>query len=134
MDDNQRIAAFLDGASFAVVGASRDRSKYGNKVLRAYLQHDRSVFAVNPSADEIEGVQSYASLASIPVSVHGVSIITPPAVTSQVVDEAIALGIRHLWMQPGAEDAHAVARAEAAGINVIANGPCVLVVMDFREA
>lgn len=134
MDESRKIEAFLDGSPFAVVGASRDRSKYGNKVLRAYLQNDRKVFAVNPGEDEIEGVATYPSLTSIPEPVHGVSIITPPKVSAQIVDDAIKFGIKHLWMQPGAEDADAIERAEAAGINVIANGPCVLVVMGFREA
>ncbi len=51
-----QIDAFLAGTSHAVVGASPDRSKYGNRVLRAYLQNNRKVWAVNPNADEVEGV------------------------------------------------------------------------------
>ena len=134
MDDAQRIEAFLDGSPFAVAGASRDRSKYGNKVLRAYLQNGREVHAVNPGADEVEGVPSHPSLSDIPTKVHGVSIITPPEITATIVDEAIVLGIEHLWMQPGAEHEEAIERAEAAGVNVIAHGPCALVVMGYRES
>jgi predicted CoA-binding protein len=65
--------------------------------------------------------------------VHGVSIITPPVITEQVVEQAIDLGVGHVWMQPGAQSERAIARAEAAGINVIAGGPCALVVMGYRE-
>ena len=134
MTDQERIDAFFDGDAFAVVGASRDRAKYGNKVLRSYMQNGRKVYPINPQADEVEGLKAYADLASMPQPVHGVSIVTPPIVTEKVVQMAAALGIEHLWMQPGAESEAAVARAEAHGMNVIAGGPCVLVVQGYRES
>ncbi len=127
------IRAFLDGEAFAVVGASRDRAKYGNKVLRAYLQNGLKVFPVHPRETEIEGLAAYPGLASLPEPVHGVSIVTPPAVTEQVVDQAAAAGIRHVWMQPGAESPEALRRAEALGLEVIAGGPCALVALGYRE-
>ena len=61
------------------------------------------------------------------------SIITPPPVTERVVEEAAAAGVEHLWMQPGAESDAAVARAEELGLSVIAGGPCLLVVLGYRE-
>ncbi|NUP94827.1 MAG: CoA-binding protein [Planctomycetaceae bacterium] len=127
------IDAFLAGAPHAVVGASTDRTKYGNKVLRCYQQTARPVHVVHPREREIEGVSCVASIADLPAGVHGLSIITPPAVTEQVVQAALAKGIRHLWMQPGAESAKAIELARAAGLNVIAGGPCLLVVLRFRE-
>lgn len=90
------IDAFLAGDSFAVVGASTDRNKYGNKVLRAYLQAGRRVFPVNPKLDEVEGQRCYPDLASLPEKVSGVSIVTPPAITERVVEQAAAAGIGHL--------------------------------------
>lgn len=133
MDVQERIEAFLKGDSFAVVGASSDRAKYGNKVLRCYLQNARKVFAVNPREAEVEGVRCYPDLAALPAPVHGVSIITPPPITERIVDEAIAAGIQHLWMQPGAESAKAVRNARDNGLSVISGGPCLLVVLGFRE-
>lgn len=127
------MEAFLAGSPHAVVGASRNRDKYGNKVLRAYLQNERAVFAVHPSLDEIEGLAAYRNLASLPQSVHGVSIITPPPVTERVVEEAAQLGIQHVWMQPGAESDRAVELAQQAGLNVIWGGPCILVALRFRD-
>lgn len=124
-------ASFLDARRFAVVGASNDRSKFGNRVLRHYLRHGRTPVPVNPRVDTVEGLPAYpdlrAAVAAFP-DLDRASIITPPAVTEAVVDEAIALGtIRMLWMQPGAESPAAIARARDAGIEVIAGGPCVLV-------
>ena len=129
----EKIKAFFAGRRFAVVGASRDRAKYGNKVLRAYQQNDLEVFPVNPSADEVEGLQAYSDLTSLPESVHGISIVTPPDVTERVVEEAIELGIENIWLQPGAESPRAVSRADRAGVSIIAGGPCVLVALGYRE-
>ena len=133
MADQARIDTFLAGKRFAVVGASQDRTKYGNKVLRTYQQNNLTVFPVNPRADRIETLQAYPDLTSVPATIDGISVITPPAVTEQVVKEAIELGIAHLWIQPGAESQQAVASAESAGMTVISGGPCILVVLKYRE-
>jgi predicted CoA-binding protein len=128
-----RISEFLASPPFAVVGASRDRTKYGNKVLRAYLQAGMEVYCVHPREAEIEGQPCYPSLADLPVVPRGVSIITPPAVTERVVREAHAKGASRVWMQPGAESAAAIAEAGRLGLDVIAGGPCLLVALRFRE-
>lgn len=133
MSLQESIDNFLEGAPHAVVGASRNREKYGNKVLRVYLQNDRPVFAVNPTPGDIEGLPAYADLSSLPETVHGISVITPPAITEKIVEQAASLGIQHIWMQPGAESAAAVSAAAAAGINVIPGTACLLVVLGYKE-
>jgi len=134
MSDDPQIQAFLNGSPFAVVGASTDRSKYGNMVLRTYLQKELAVTPVNPKADEVEGIPAVKSLSDIDHKVHGISVITPPSITEKVVEECIQLNIRNIWMQPGAESDAAVTAAQAAGINVIHGGPCLLVVLGFHDA
>lgn len=126
--------SFLAEQRFAVVGASADRAKYGNKVLRCYAQHGRDVVPVHPKEATVEGRPAYPSLSAIPGGVGAVSVITPPAVTEKVVEEAAKLGVRHIWMQPGAESDAAIRRARELGMNVIAGGPCLLVVLGFRES
>jgi len=127
------IDEFLAGAPHAVVGASRDRHKYGNKVLRCYQQNGRLVYPVNPNAAEVEGLESFPDLASLPEPVHGISIITPPSVTEDIIKDAVSAQIRYVWMQPGAESRQALSEAAAAGLKVIADGPCILVVLGFRS-
>src|SRR5262249_24262540 len=105
------IADFLAGTTYAVVGASKDRWKYGNKVLRCYLQKGRKAIPVNPRADVVEGIAAVPDLASLPEPVHGASIITQPEVTERIVEEAAKAGITRLWMQPGAESERAIERA-----------------------
>lgn len=131
---DQRISKFLSSPAFGVVGASTHREKYGNKVLRCYLQHGRRAVPVNPREAAIEGVRCVASVAELPPDVKSISVITPPPVTEQVVEQAIARGVESVWMQPGAESARAIARCEAAGVNVIGDGTCVLVVLGYRDA
>lgn len=129
----ERINTFLAADAFAVVGASSKQHKYGNKVLRCYQQNQYTVVPVNPVEKKIEGLDCVASVSDLPDHVGSISIITPPQVTERVVEQAIGRGIRNVWMQPGAESAQAVAACEEAGINVIADGSCVLVVMGYRE-
>ncbi len=128
-----RIRDFMSSGPYAVVGASANRDKYGNKVLRAYQQHGQEVYPINPRADAIEGLKAYPSLAAVPVKLRAVSIITPPKVTEQVVKEAAAAGVKFVWMQPGAEDDEAIRTAENLGLEVIARGPCYLVLAHYHE-
>ena len=93
------------------------------------------------SQDNDSGLNLYAGpsetpfrfLADLPERVHGVSIVTPPQVTEAVVVQAGELGIKHLWLQPGAESPAAIRTAEQLGMQVIAGGPCVLVALRFAE-
>ena len=130
---SRRVRRFLAQPSFAVVGASKDRSKYGNRVLRAYLQNGMPVSAVNPKADEVEGVAAHPSLTDLPDPPAAVSVITPPHASLHVVEEAARLGIEHVWLQPGAEDEAVLERAGELGLDVISGGPCVLVALGYRE-
>ena len=123
------IELFLNASIFAVAGASRDRSKYGNKVFRAIVASGRSVYPLNPTTVEVEGQPAFATLTGLPVVPQSLSIVTPPAVSRQVVQQAIAAGVKNVWMQPGAEDDQACQAARQAGLNVIDDGSCLLVLL-----
>jgi len=134
MSIEESIQSFLSASTFGVVGASSNREKYGNKVLRCYQQHDRKVIPINPRGDFIEGLPVVRDIASLHIDVSALSIITPPKISEQVVEAAIARGtIKHLWFQPGAESPIASAKARHAGLNVIDDGSCLLVVLGYRE-
>jgi len=133
MTDQEKIQAFFEGAPHAVVGASRDQSKPGNRVLRAFLQNGLAVFPVNPNTDEVEGLRSYPDLASLPETVHGVCVITPPHVTGSIIEQAGRLGVKNIWLQPGSENEQNVHRAVLSGMNVIFGGPCILIALGYRS-
>lgn len=129
----EAIEKFLKSEAFGVVGASEDRNKYGNKVLRCYLQNNRAAIPVNPKLDKVEGIATVATVSDLPDYVKSISIITPPVVTEKVVEAAIAKGVENIWMQPGAESAAAIERCKSAGVNAIADHSCVLVVLGYKE-
>lgn len=129
-----QISHFLSSPAFGVVGASALRHKYGNKVLRCYQQNGRRAIPVNPRGQVIEGAPCVASVADLPDDVKSISVITPPVITERVVEDAARKGIENVWMQPGAESERAIATCKAAGMNVIADGSCVLVVLGYRES
>jgi uncharacterized protein len=133
MTTRDKIDLFLSSPAFGVVGASKDLSKFGNKVLRCYLAHGKHAIPVNPKEATIEGISCAASVADLPPDVASISVITPPRITKQVVTTAIAKGIRNIWLQPGAESSDAVQLCAQAGINLIADGSCILVVLGYSE-
>ncbi len=132
-NESEKIEAFLKGSRFAVVGASRSRAKYGNKVLRCYWQAGLDAVPVNPAALEVEGAPAAPNLSAVVPPVDGVSIITPGEVTTAAVLEGLRCGVRHFWLQPGAETPEAVRLAEEAGASIIYGGACLLVVLGYRE-
>ncbi len=133
MSIQEQINLFLSAGAFGVAGASSNRDKYGNKVLRCYLQHGRRAVPVNPNEAEIEGVPGVKGVQDLPPEVKSLSMITQPAVTEQIVPQAIAHGIENIWMQPGAQSPAAVELCRQKGVNVIADGSCLLVVLGYHE-
>lgn len=133
MDTRARIEEFVAQSRFAVVGASRDRGKYGNKCLRCYQQHDLDVVPIHPREAEIEGLPTSPSLDAVQPPPEAITIVTPPRISLAVIEAAARLGIRHVWLQPGAEDAEVLRRADELELPVIAGGPCLLVRLGFRD-
>lgn len=103
----------------AILGASDDRQKYGNKSVRAHLKQGYDVYPVNPRGGEIEGLKVYARLADIPVALDRVSVYLPPAVGVKVLDEVAAKGCRELWLNPGSDAPEVVEKARALGLDPI---------------
>lgn len=132
MDPDSSIDEFLAAPAFAVAGASDDPYKFGHKCYKCYLDNGMKAYPINPNVPEVLGNPTYKDLQSLPEPVQSLSIITQPHVTEKVVDDAIAAGVKNIWMQPGAEHAGAIAKATKAGLNVIYGGPCLLVVMSYR--
>ncbi len=104
----------------AVVGASRDRSKFGNISVRAHLQQGYEVFPVNPNADEIEGLPAFESLTDVPVeNLDRVTIYLPPDLTLELLDEIDQIAPSEVWLNPGSADEEVRARARQLGIEII---------------
>ena len=104
----------------AVVGASRDRSKFGNISVRAHLQQGYQVFPVNPNADHVEGLPAFESLRDVPVeNLDRVTVYLPPHLTLELLDEIDEVSPVEVWMNPGSADEDVRVRADELGIEII---------------
>ena len=103
----------------AVVGASRDRSKFGNKCVRAYAAEGWEVFPVNPDAEEVEGLRAYPTIAAVPGELNRISVYLPPKVTDRVIPELADKGAWEVWFNPGSADPEVLARAREHGLKVL---------------
>jgi predicted CoA-binding protein len=93
----------MPDSTVAVIGASRDRRKYGNKAVRAYLACGFTVFPVNPTEATIEGLKAYPTLDAIAEPIDFVSLYVPPAVGLKLLPAIAAKQPKELWLNPGAE-------------------------------
>jgi uncharacterized protein len=104
----------------AILGASADRSKFGNKAVRAHVRQGFDVYPVNPKGGQIEGLKVFRSLAEVPVeSLDRISVYLPPHLGLAVLDEVAAKGCREFWLNPGSESQELVERSRVLGLEPI---------------
>lgn len=103
----------------AILGASTDRSKFGNKAVRAFAQRGFRVFPVNPKEPVVEGLPAFKSIAEVPERPNWVSVYLPPPVLLKVLPDIAARGCDELWLNPGTESDEVLAEAGRLGLNVV---------------
>jgi predicted CoA-binding protein len=103
----------------AVIGASTDRRKFGNKALRAYRARGFDVLPINPRVSMVEGLPAYASVRDAPRRPDLALVYVPPAIGVGVLDDLAAVGVGQVYLNPGADAPMVVERARALGLNVI---------------
>jgi predicted CoA-binding protein len=106
--------------SVAIIGASRDRRKYGNKSVRAHVAAGYDVYPVNPHADDIEGLICYPSLSAVPAHhLDRVSLYVPASVGSGLLEEIAAARPKEVWLNPGSGSRTLREAAQRLGLNLI---------------
>ena len=105
--------------SIAIVGASADRRKYGNKAVRAFLQGGWTVYPVNPIGGEIEGVTVCSGIDKVPEPIDRVSMYVPPAVGLAMLSAIAAKKPREFFLNPGSDSPELIAAARALGLEPI---------------
>ena len=103
----------------AVIGASSNRDKFGNKALRAFAQRGYTVFPINPTETEVEGHRAYRSVLEVPEPIDLATIYVPGSVGVKVMDDLARKGIPEVWLNPGADDRQVVERAQALGLKTV---------------
>jgi predicted CoA-binding protein len=102
------IKEFMGQKKFAVIGATNNIEKYGNRIVKNLKGRGYEVYPVNPKLSIIEGLTCYASLADIPEKVDVVDFVVPPNVTEQILEQCKEQGLDRIWLQPGSESEKAI--------------------------
>jgi predicted CoA-binding protein len=123
----------MPNSTVAILGASVDRAKFGNKSVRAHHRAGYAVFPVNPKADSIEGHPAFASLGGIPVEqLDRISVYLPPSVGMALLPEIAAVAAREVWFNPGSATGEVLEKAHELGINAISG--CSIVDLGFSPS
>jgi predicted CoA-binding protein len=137
MTYQESVQDFLAQKRIAICGLSRTKDSGAGAIYLKLRQHGYPVFPIHPSVESLHGDQCYPDLSSIPGGVDAVFIMNSPDISEKIVDEALRLGIKHVWMHnntvmPSSVSEAAVAQCRAANINVIDVGcPMMFLEPDF---
>ncbi len=113
---------------YAVVGATRNKDKYGYLIFRILVDYGYKAYAVNPNYESIDELPCYGSLSALPDVPEVVVPVVPPAVTEKIIEEAHRLGIGTVWMPPGAGSEAAIAECESLGLAHVDDACVILAV------
>ena len=111
---------------FAVVGASEDNTKYGHKIFEALLKNGYNAYPINPNAKSVLNKKTYKSISLMPEKPDIVITVVKPEVTEKIADEAVKIGVKKIWMQPGSESKEAIKTCKENGISCTYNS-CIII-------
>ena len=126
MDTTDQIHSMLNLKVWAVLGATDNKDKFGYKIFKILKDAGSKVYPVNPGVDSILGDKCYPTLSALPVKPDAVNFVVPPKVGEPIIAECVALGIKNVWLQPGANGDNVVNAAKKEELNVI-HKSCILV-------
>ncbi len=129
INNQQSINEFLQQEKIAVVGVSRNKDKFGNMIYRELKTAGYQVMAVNPNADMVEGDRCYAGLGALPEVPDGVILVIPSKQGVEIIEEAARLGVRHVWVQQGADSPEIEQRCREFDL-VFVSGECIFMFLE----
>ncbi|MDD3296472.1 MAG: CoA-binding protein [Candidatus Omnitrophica bacterium] len=119
------IKSFFEQKTFVIAGSFRDETKYAYKILKILIKKGRQVYPVNPGISEVEGLRCYKNISDIPFEIDGVSLVTPPAISEQLLKQCLEKHVKIVWFQPGAESEAAIKSCRDNSIKAI-HGLCLM--------
>lgn len=109
-----------EARTVAIVGASRDRTKYGNLAVREHVARGDQVYPINPNAETVEGLRAYASIRDVPVEhIDRVALYVPASIGVSLLQEIADKRPDEVWVNPGSESEALLAEAARLGLPVI---------------
>lgn len=126
MINQELIDDFLSQKSFAVAGSFRNETKYAYQIFSRLLDIGKQVFPLNPAILEVKGIKAYSDIEEIKSKIDVVCLVTQPVISLKIVKKCFALGIKRIWLQPGAESPEVLEFCSKNGMSVIHN-VCILI-------
>ncbi len=127
------INDFLSVKELAIAGVSRDKKKFGGMVFQELKGKGYKLYPINPNADTIDEIQCYKTVSELPASATNLYIVTAKVNTLQIIREAIAKGIKNIWIQQHSDSLEALELAKANGINLI-YGECIIMFISPKQS
>ncbi|MBC8015891.1 MAG: CoA-binding protein [Sporomusaceae bacterium] len=127
------IDKMLQLKTWAVVGATNNKEKFGYKIFKVMLEAGLEVYPINTGVEEILGQKCYPTLKDLPLKPDGVDMVVPPRVAEQILRECAELGISNVWLQPGADTQPVVDLAKELGLTVVDHA-CIMMELRKKEA
>jgi predicted CoA-binding protein len=103
----------------AVIGASSNREKFGNKALRAFAQRGYTVIPINPTEKEVEGFRAFPSVLDVPGTIDLATVYVAPPIGVRIMDDLARKGVPEVWLNPGADDRSVVDKAQSLGLKTV---------------
>jgi predicted CoA-binding protein len=125
MTSRAAVNEFVARPAIAIAGVSRSGKKFGNVAMRELRAKGYRVYPIHPVGGTIDGVPCYTGFDKLPEPVDAVLIVVPPVAAVDVIRDAAAAGVRYVWLQQGAESAHAIQLCRQLGLVVIER-ECIL--------
>ncbi len=123
------IGCMLQSKTWAVVGATDNKAKFGYKIFKFLRDAGIDVYPVNPGLAEVMGQVCYPSLKDLPVKPDAVNVVVPPKVGEQIMRDCAELGIKNVWLQPGADAESVVQLAQQLDLNVV----CACIMVELKN-
>jgi uncharacterized protein len=109
----------VPGKTVAIIGASSDPRKFGNRAIRAFRRQGYTVIPINPRRPTVEGLKAYASVLDVPGDIDMASFYVPPEIGQKVIAEVAKKGIPEVWLNPGSESDELIRLARALNVEPI---------------
>jgi hypothetical protein len=119
------IKSFFEQKTFVIAGSFRDETKYAYKILKILIKKSRKVYPINPGMSEVQGLRCYKSISDISSEIDAVSLVTPPAISEQLLKQCLEKHVKIVWFQPGAESEAAIKFCRDNSIKAI-HGLCLM--------
>lgn len=103
----------------AVIGASNDRRKYGNKALRAFRNQGYRVIPITPHQRMVEGEPAFGSVLDVPGPIDAATVYVPPRTGVRIMEQLAEKGVAKVWLNPGADAPDVVEKARTLGLHPI---------------